>query len=150
MYASFFTARLAALTAIASVVSGQALPAGCDRNVTVQPGDICDAISATQNVSTYQLAAVNNGTINPACSNLSIGEVICLGITGQDCNVTYVVQPGDTCQGISNATYIPIETLFTNNPNVDTNCTNLYSGEVLCTANQIYVNTTYQYLDRFK
>lgn len=73
MHASFFTARLVALAAIASVVSGQSgnnllllqgsimlttakrlvLPAGCDRNVTVRAGDTCDAISAANSVSTY-------------------------------------------------------------------------------------------------
>ena len=70
----------------------------CARNYTVQPGDICDKISAAQNVSTYvdhfypfscyffffvnsdllcrfQLASVNNGTIDPACDNLRVGEV---------------------------------------------------------------------------
>ncbi|KAG2030768.1 hypothetical protein BDR03DRAFT_160242 [Suillus americanus] len=142
MHASFFTARLVVLAAIASVVSGQGLPAGCDRNVTVQSGDTCDAISARDNVSTYQLATVNSGIIDPGCDNLFIGEVICLGISGQDCNVTHVIQSGDTCQSVANAASIPINTLLANNPNVNTNCTNVYPGEVLCTASQIYVNTT--------
>jgi hypothetical protein len=70
-----------------------ALPAGCDRNVTVQAGDTCDAISAANSVSTYvssschqftcssyvwhryQLATVNSGIIDSACDNLYIGEV---------------------------------------------------------------------------
>ncbi|KAG1814248.1 uncharacterized protein BJ212DRAFT_1362392 [Suillus subaureus] len=142
MYASFFTTRLVALAAIASVVSGQGLPAGCDRNATVQSGDTCDAISAMYNVSTYQLATVNSGIIDPDCDNLFIGEVLCLGISGQDCDVTYVMQTGDTCQSVANAADIPISTLLANNPNVNTNCTNAYAGEVLCTASQIYVNTT--------
>jgi hypothetical protein len=30
-----------------------AFPANCDRNVTVQSGDTCDAISAANSVSTY-------------------------------------------------------------------------------------------------
>ncbi|KAG2367129.1 hypothetical protein BDR07DRAFT_1449010 [Suillus spraguei] len=143
MYASFFAARLVALAVITSVVSGQALPTGCDRNVTVQAGDTCNAISAKHNVSTYQLAAVNSKIIDPACDNLSVGEVVCLGIKGQDCNVTHVMQTGDTCRSIANAAGIPIKTLLTNNPNVNTICTDLYPGEVLCTANQIYVNITY-------
>lgn len=134
MYASFFAARLVALAVITSVVSGQALPTGCDRNVTVQAGDTCNAISAKHNVSTYQLATVNKNIINPACSNLAAGEVICLGIKGHDCHVTHVIQTSDTCQSIANAAGIPIKKLLTNNPNVNTDCTNLYSGEVLCTA----------------
>ncbi|KAG1768026.1 hypothetical protein EV702DRAFT_1145332 [Suillus placidus] len=143
MHASFFTAGLVALAAIVSVVSGQTLPAGCDRNITVQSGDTCNAISATHNVSTYQLAAVNSGIIDPACDNLFVGEVVCLGITGQDCNVTQVMQTGDTCYSVANAAGIPINTLLANNPNVNTICTNVYPGEVLCTASQIYVNITY-------
>ncbi|KAG1719655.1 hypothetical protein EDB19DRAFT_681286 [Suillus lakei] len=143
MHASFFTARLVALAAIASVVTGQTLPAGCDRNVTVQSGDTCDAISAVNNASTYQLAAVNSGIIDPACDNLFVGEVLCLGITGQDCNVTHVMQTGDTCYSVATAAGIPINTLLANNPNVNTICTNVYPGEVLCTASQIYVNITY-------
>ncbi|KAG2063048.1 hypothetical protein BDR04DRAFT_1164105 [Suillus decipiens] len=143
MYASFFTATLAALAVITSVVSGQVLPAGCDRNVTVQAGDTCNAISAEHNVSTYQLAAVNGKIIDPACDNLVVGEVICLGIQGQDCNVTQVIQTGDTCQSIANAAGIPVKTLLTNNPNVNTTCNDLYPGEVICTANQTYVNITY-------
>ncbi|KAG1730391.1 uncharacterized protein EDB91DRAFT_785915 [Suillus paluster] len=143
MHASFFTARLVVLAAIASVVAGQALPAGCDRNITVQAGDTCDGISAAYNVSTYQLAAVNSGIIDTACDNLYIGENICLGITGQDCSVTHLMQTGDTCYSVANAAGISINTLLANNPNVNTICTNTYPGEVLCTASQIYVNITY-------
>ncbi|KAG1727104.1 hypothetical protein EDB19DRAFT_1929872 [Suillus lakei] len=134
MHASFFTIRLVALAAIASVVTGQTLPAGCDRCVTVQSGD-------TSYI--YQLAAVNSDILNPACDNLFVGEVLCLGITGQDCNVTHVMQTGDTCYSVATAAGIPINTLLTNNPNVNTICTNVYPGEVLCTASQIYVNITY-------
>ena len=71
----------------------------CARNYTVQPGDVCDKISAAQNVSTYasisfltlfmlrkknpdllcqcryQLATVNEKIIDPACDNLQVGEV---------------------------------------------------------------------------
>ncbi|KAG2032652.1 hypothetical protein BDR03DRAFT_742295 [Suillus americanus] len=140
MHASFFAARLVALAAIASVVSGQGLQAGCDRNATVRSGDTCDAISARHNVSTYQLAAVNSKIIDPGCDNLFIGQVLCLGISDQDCNVTHVMQTGDTCQSVANATGIPINTLLTNNPNVNTICTNVYAGEVLCTSSQIYVH----------
>ena len=66
----------------------------CARNYTVQPGDVCNKISAAQNVSTYvynlsisylkkkdfvslcryQLATVNKA-IDPACDNLRVGEV---------------------------------------------------------------------------
>ncbi|KAG1854440.1 hypothetical protein DFJ58DRAFT_727870 [Suillus subalutaceus] len=140
MHASFFTARLVALAAIASVVSGQGLPAGCDRNATVQSGDTCDAISARDNVSTWRQSTAE--LLTPVAIICLSERVLCLGISGQDCNVTYVMQTGDTCQSVANAAGIPINTLLANNPNVNTNCTNAYPGEVLCTASQIYVNTT--------
>ncbi|OJA13781.1 hypothetical protein AZE42_07456 [Rhizopogon vesiculosus] len=142
MYTSFFT-KFVALMAIASSVAGQGLPANCDRTMTVQAGNTCDDISAAYNVSTYQLASVNNATIDASCDNLYVGEVLCLGITGQDCTTTHVIQSGDTCSSVSTAADISINLLLQNNPNVNTICTNLYPGEVLCTGNQTYVNVTY-------
>ncbi|KAG2134165.1 uncharacterized protein EDB93DRAFT_849119 [Suillus bovinus] len=141
MHAPFFIASLVALAAIASAQTKRGLPAGCDRNATVEYGDTCNAISAAHNVSTYQLAAVNSETIDSGCNNLVAGEVLCLGIKGQDCNVTHVMQAGDTCFSVADASGIQVNTLLANNPNVNT-CDNVYPGEVLCTASQIYVNTT--------
>ncbi|KAG8216336.1 hypothetical protein J3R82DRAFT_6409 [Butyriboletus roseoflavus] len=85
----------------------------------------CNAISAQYSVSTYQLAAVNTGIIDVYCSNLYVGEVICLGLTGQDCETTYVVQSGDTCLVIAGMFNIPESTLLQNNPNVNPSCTNI-------------------------
>ncbi|KAG1798629.1 uncharacterized protein HD556DRAFT_1440328 [Suillus plorans] len=143
MHASFFAARLVVLAAISLVVSAQSLlPDGCDRNVTVHAGDTCDKISAAHNVSTYQLAEVNSKTIDRGCDNLGIGEVICLGIKGHDCKVTHVVKGGETCHSIADAVGIPEKTLLTNNPNVGSDCSSIYPGEVLCTSKKIYVKAT--------
>ncbi|KAG9313541.1 hypothetical protein JVU11DRAFT_5868 [Chiua virens] len=130
------------LALAATALYAQTLPAGCDRNVTVAAGDTCNSISANYNVSTYQLAAVNTGIIDASCDNLYVGEVICLGITGQDCSTTYVSQSGNTCAGIASAYNISVNTLITNNPNVNQICTNLYPGEVLCVSSTIYVHLT--------
>ncbi|KAH0835918.1 hypothetical protein J3R83DRAFT_9814 [Lanmaoa asiatica] len=119
-----------ALAATAVFQTQAALPSNCDRNATVVVNDTCNIISAKYNASTYQLAAVNTGVIDPACDNLQVGEVICLGLTGQDCETTYVAQSGDTCVGIAGAYNIPENTLLTNNPNLNQNCTNLYPAEV--------------------
>ncbi|EGN92946.1 hypothetical protein SERLA73DRAFT_79160 [Serpula lacrymans var. lacrymans S7.3] len=137
-----FTNMMFAVLALAGVSTAQSLPTNCDRNYTIHLGDTCNIISANLNVSTYQLSAVNTGIINTNCSNLAEGETICLGLTGQDCNTTLVVQSGDTCSTISTSVGIPISTLLTNNPNVNPICNNIYPGEVLCTASQIYVNLT--------
>ncbi|KAF8137353.1 hypothetical protein EV363DRAFT_1155739 [Boletus edulis] len=133
---------LLATLALAAATVFQALPANCDRNATVVVGDTCNGISAKYNVSTYQLAAVNSGVIDANCDNLQVGEVICLGLTGQDCMTTYIAQSGDTCVAIADAYNISQSTLITNNPNVNQICTNLYPDEVLCVSSQIYVNLT--------
>ncbi|KIK63952.1 hypothetical protein GYMLUDRAFT_424889 [Collybiopsis luxurians FD-317 M1] len=109
----------------------------CARNYTVQDGDYCDSISAAQNVSTYQLATVNAGVFNSDCTNLQPGTTICLGYEGQDCSTTYVVQAQDTCDLITNSYNINSTLLYGNNPQINSDCTNIYVGEVLCVAGTI-------------
>ncbi|KAJ3553302.1 hypothetical protein NM688_g3689 [Phlebia brevispora] len=133
----FSRVSLAGLTLFASLAQVLAqIPAGCDRTYTVALGDTCNSISAAQNVSTFQLAFVNPG-INADCSNLFAGEILCLGITGQDCTNTTVIQSGDFCAEIADEAGIDLSTLLDNNPNVNPDCTNIVVGEVLCTASTI-------------
>ncbi|KAF9449006.1 carbohydrate-binding module family 50 protein [Macrolepiota fuliginosa MF-IS2] len=122
---------------------GHAQNTTCTRQYTVQSGDFCDGISAAQNVSTFQLAHVNAATINPICTNLFAGETLCLGIAGQDCDTVHVVASGDNCEAIAATAGTDFATLVANNPNVDAGCTNIYPGEVLCTATELIpYNTT--------
>ncbi|KAF8189635.1 hypothetical protein BJ912DRAFT_965962 [Pholiota molesta] len=134
-FTSLQSVLLAALS-LNALVSAQGTigAAPCARNYTVQAGDFCDAISAAQNVSTYQLATVNSAIIDPTCSNLFVGEVICLGLVGQDCTTVAVVQSGSGCADIAAQANITTPVLLANNPNVDADCTNIYPGEVLCVA----------------
>ncbi|KAI0696864.1 hypothetical protein C8T65DRAFT_663044 [Cerioporus squamosus] len=125
------------LAAVAFTVRAQ--EPNCARNYTVVPGDFCDGISAKTSVSTYQLATVNKDKIDPACDNLFVGEVLCLGIRGQDCQVTHVVQAGDSCEAIAESTGTTFDIILANNPNVDSQCSNIYPGEVLCTADDVIV-----------
>ncbi|OCH91733.1 hypothetical protein OBBRIDRAFT_791959 [Obba rivulosa] len=131
MLAFIHAALVAAAAGIYSVARAQT---DCDRFFTVQAGDDCNAISAAQNVSTFQLALVNP-QIDPLCDNLFVGEQLCLGITGQDCETVHVVQAGDSCTSIADAAGISVSTLLSNNLNVNPICTNIGIGEVLCTAN---------------
>ncbi|KAL6304489.1 hypothetical protein BKA93DRAFT_782776 [Sparassis latifolia] len=128
----FSTAAVLALAALPFLASS-AFAQTCDRSYTVQAGDICDSISAANNVSTYQLAA-SNPSIDATCDNLYAGEVLCLGYQGEDCNTTYVVKLGDDCAAISTAYAINTTVLYENNPQIDAACDNLYVGEVLCVA----------------
>lgn len=111
----------------------------CNRQYTIQEGDICDSISAANNVSTYQLATINAGYIDSSCSNLQIGATICLGYLNEDCSDTYVVEAEDTCEEIADGFSIDEATLYNNNPNINDKCTNIYVGEVLCVASTIAV-----------
>lgn len=80
--------------------------------------------------SRYQLAVANWPTINDDCTNLQPNSTICLGDVGEDCQTTYVVKLGDTCDGVSYAAGINDTILVLNNPQIDQGCSNLYVGEV--------------------
>ncbi|KAF8876147.1 hypothetical protein BD779DRAFT_1677899 [Infundibulicybe gibba] len=119
------------------IAGAQAQVANCARNYTVAPGDFCDGISAAQHASTYQLASLNP-QVDALCDNLFVGEVLCLGLVGKDCQNTHIVQSGEGCNAITAGAGITFGILRTNNPNVDANCTNIYPGEVLCVAAQSF------------
>ncbi|KAI0801501.1 hypothetical protein C8Q74DRAFT_496827 [Fomes fomentarius] len=110
----------------------------CARNYTVVAGDTCDGISVKTSTSTFQLADVNK-QIDAACDNLAIGEPLCLGLIGQDCQVVHVVESGDSCVAIADAAGTTFDILLANNPNVNSECTNIRPGEVLCTADDVIV-----------
>lgn len=132
MFSKLAIAATAALTLLSPVL------ADCTRNYTVVQGDICDWISKSQNVSTYQLAAVNVGIIDATCSNLEPGQNLCLGTTGQDCTETYVITETDSCGSIlAQFPAVNSTILAQNNPNVDSACDNIYPGEVLCVATTV-------------
>ncbi|KAI0662626.1 hypothetical protein C8Q70DRAFT_571745 [Cubamyces menziesii] len=135
MFARSVVAAFVAVPFIAQV----AFAGSCTRTYTVQEGDWCDTISAAQKVSTYQLAVVNSGSINSGCDNLQPGQVLCLGTEGEDCSTTHVVQPDDTCDGITANYNINATLLYANNPQIASDCGNLYIGEVLCVANSVAV-----------
>jgi LysM repeat protein len=136
MFAHSFTASLFFLPLVAQFTT--VIATACIRNYTVQAGDSCDAISASHNVSTFQLAAINPA-IDTSCSNLMPGQNLCLGTAGEDCTTTYVVQPDDTCDGIQENVGVNSTIFLLNNPQIDNDCYNIYVGEVLCTAQTVLV-----------
>lgn len=127
MFSRFLAAALVVLPFVTSATA-----ATCSRTYQVVAGDYCDAISAAHNVSTYQLATLNFPTVNAECSNLQIGQTICLGTQGEDCSATYVVQPDDTCERVMDVFGVNATILSLNNPQINSDCTNIYVGEVLC------------------
>lgn len=123
--------------ALCALVAQPALATSCSRTYVVQLGDYCDSISAAKNVSTYQLAVNNMKTINADCTNLQPGSTLCLGTAGKDCQTTHVVGLGDTCDSVSSAAGINNTLLTLNNPQINADCSDIYIGEVLCTANTL-------------
>lgn len=81
-------------------------------------------------ISSYQLTAINSAKINAECSNLQIGDTLCLGHEGEDCSTTHIVQADNTCDGLYSQYNINSTILFANNPQVNQDCANLYIGEV--------------------
>ncbi|KAJ7654787.1 hypothetical protein B0H17DRAFT_1163488 [Mycena rosella] len=134
----FALGLLMAMPLIASAASISAR-GECVRHYTVQQGDICDSISAANNVSTYQLKTINAGYIDAGCGNLIPGDDICIGYAAEDCSTTYVVVPDDTCEAITAAHGIADEILRTNNPQINAECDNIYIGEVLCVSSLVQV-----------
>jgi LysM repeat protein len=134
-----FATRLFIAAALA--VSAQtALAASCSRTYTVMAGDYCDKISAAQNVSTYQLAVSNANAVGEDCSNLQIGQQLCLATTdAEDCRTTYTVIPDDTCEGIAAKNSLNSTILLLNNPQINGDCSNIYVDEVLCTEQTVKV-----------
>lgn len=121
---------------VAFVVAGalfaqSAFATTCSRNYTVSLGDTCDGISQSNNVSTYQLAVLNPN-VDAGCTNLALGEPLCLGTDGSDCQKTYTVVSGDSCGAITDKYAINSTLLWANNPQLDAECSNLYIGEVVC------------------
>ncbi|WWC60092.1 uncharacterized protein I303_102656 [Kwoniella dejecticola CBS 10117] len=135
----FVKLALAVLPLLSSVLAID----GCTRNATVVSGDTCDSISRKYGVSTYQLALVNDATIDENCDNLQPGQVVCLGIEEHDCTKVYTVVADDTCDYIQQTYGISNETLWSNNPQIDDACDNIYVGEVLCVDTESYTYPQY-------
>ncbi|KAG9128407.1 hypothetical protein FRC07_013747 [Ceratobasidium sp. 392] len=114
-----------AVSALASV----AFATECTRTYTIKAGDWCDTISQAHNVSTYQLSTVNADKINDACTNLEIGQQLCLGTKGQDCTTTHTVVAGDNCDKIMAGAGLNDTVLYHNNPQIDDYCGNIYIGK---------------------
>ncbi|KAF5383454.1 hypothetical protein D9757_006109 [Collybiopsis confluens] len=113
-------------------VHAQTSNATCTTNYTVQQGDICQTIASQFNVTIADLESANP-SINSGCTNLAIGEVLCIPAAAAcSSNVTYVVKDGDVCIDIANMFNITFAALEAANPEIDANCDNLSIGERLC------------------
>ncbi|KAF7343507.1 hypothetical protein MSAN_01971000 [Mycena sanguinolenta] len=132
----FFKASAALLVTALAVSASPALQArqSCSQTYTVVSGDTCSAIEAKTGVSDAQLHSLNP-SINSGCTNLGIGQVLCLSTGGSStggCTSTYTVVSGDTCSAIEAKTGVSDSALHAANPSINSGCTNLQIGQVLC------------------
>ncbi|KAJ7277399.1 hypothetical protein C8J57DRAFT_992245, partial [Mycena rebaudengoi] len=103
----------------------------CAQTYTVVSGDTCSAIETHTGVSDAQLHALNPA-INSGCSNLSVGQILCVNGSGGGCTHTYTVRSGDTCSAIETATGVSDTQLHALNPAINTGCTSMFPFHLIC------------------
>ncbi|KAJ7800977.1 glycoside hydrolase superfamily [Mycena olivaceomarginata] len=77
----------------------------CTQTYIVVSGDTCSSIESHTGISDAQLHALNPA-INSGCTNLSVGQTLCLSESSSGCAQTYNVMSGDTCSSIESRTGI--------------------------------------------
>ncbi|KAJ6490061.1 hypothetical protein C8R45DRAFT_758063, partial [Mycena sanguinolenta] len=108
----------------------------CTQTYTVVSGDTCSKIEGQTGVSDADLHTLNPG-INTGCTNLQIGQVLCISDSGggpSGCSQTYTVVSGDTCGAIEAMFSISDTQLHAQNPAINSGCTNLQIGQTLCVS----------------
>ncbi|KAF8191040.1 hypothetical protein K438DRAFT_1512758, partial [Mycena galopus ATCC 62051] len=108
----------------------------CAQTYTVVSGDTCAAIESKTGVSDAQLHQLNP-SINSGCTNLQIGEALCVSggtNSGGGCSQTYTVVSEDTCAAIESKTGVSDAQLHAQNPSINSGCTNLQIGQILCVS----------------
>ncbi|KAJ6506884.1 hypothetical protein C8R45DRAFT_816783 [Mycena sanguinolenta] len=100
-------------------------PPSCSQTYTVVSGDTCSHIEAITGVSDATLHALNPA-INNGCTNLSIGQILCLSGGSTSCTQTYTVVSGDTCSAIEAREHITDATLHALNPSINSGCTSMF------------------------
>ncbi|KAF7304030.1 hypothetical protein MIND_00634300 [Mycena indigotica] len=123
--------------ALASYCVGVA--GGCQQTYTVVSGDSCGAIESKTGVSDVSLHTLNPW-INSACSNIQIGQALCVKNTNvvpvgppanlnpgswSNCTTYYNVQSGDNCNVIESKFKIGFSDVLRWNPEISTTCSNL-------------------------
>jgi len=104
----------------------------CASEFTVQAGDTCAIIAAQFGITIVQLEAANP-SINSGCTNLAIGEVLCIPAAAVcPSGVFFIVQSGDVCTEIAIDLGVTVAALQASNPQIDAACDNLFVGEQLC------------------
>ncbi|KAJ7622125.1 RlpA-like double-psi beta-barrel-protein domain-containing protein-containing protein [Roridomyces roridus] len=117
-----------------SIPSNPPVGGECTKSYTVVSGDTCNLVEAKNGVSDATLHSLNPA-INSGCTNLQIGQVLCVagknGGSGS-CPQKYTVVSGDNCAAIEARFGLSDSALHSMNPSINSGCTNLQIGQVLC------------------
>ncbi|KAJ7822311.1 hypothetical protein B0H14DRAFT_2353641, partial [Mycena olivaceomarginata] len=97
----------------------------CTQPYIVVSGDTCSAIESRTGISDAQLHALNPA-INSGCTNLSVGQTLCLSRGSSGCPQKYTVVSGDTCSTIESRTGISDAQLHALNPAINSGCTSMF------------------------
>jgi LysM repeat protein len=101
----------------------------CAQQYTVSNGDNCNIIAAKFSITVSDIISANP-TVRPRCHNLQDGEILC--IPDGSCQQKYTVVSGDVCYRIGDMFSVSSSAIMSANPAVNSGCTNLEIGQVLC------------------
>ncbi|KAH7097980.1 hypothetical protein BKA62DRAFT_661284 [Auriculariales sp. MPI-PUGE-AT-0066] len=114
----------------------------CAKTYTVVKGDNCSKIASKYSTSFSTLRSLNSA-INSGCTNLQIGQKVCVkkgssssgstsSATSGSCKSYHTVKAGETCNKIRGGT--SLSQFLKLNSSVNSGCTNLQVGKKYCVA----------------
>jgi LysM repeat protein len=99
------------------------------KHIVASSNETCNEIGAEFNVTASDIISANP-IINSGCTNLQVGLILC--IPDGSCALKYTVVSGDTCNLIGAKFGITGSAILTANPAINSECTNLEVGQILC------------------
>jgi LysM repeat protein len=120
--ASSGPARTSSSPTPVSTGGSSASPSGCSgKTYQIKQGDTCQSISASQQISTFDLLQANN--LNAYCSNFPQSGTLCIPST-RSCS-TYIVKQGDSCGSVAMAANATWTQIVSWNPAVAYDCSQI-------------------------
>ncbi|KAI8579136.1 hypothetical protein K450DRAFT_244058 [Umbelopsis ramanniana AG] len=114
----------------------------CATTYTVQSGDTCSSITSKVGGYFKGLVVLNGKFLNRLCTDLQVGEVLCIDNGQIPCHQTVSVKAGESCTTIAIAANISINALVALNPFLDQRCTEIYPGDNLCILSPLLADMT--------
>ncbi|KAJ8072783.1 hypothetical protein PM082_016342 [Marasmius tenuissimus] len=109
--------------------------ATCSKSYTVVSGDTCTAIDKKFGLTTGTAISLNSA-VNSGCTNLYIGQSLCVQLASSPnsgaCTNKYTVVSGDNCNTIEKKLGLASGAVQSQNPSVNSGCTNLYPSQTIC------------------